>query len=526
MELRIDPLTGVQVQVTGSRQKRPNRPTSGCPFCVGGVEAPDPYEVKAFTNRWPSFPDDRCEVVLFSPDHDAELRTLPASHLRKVVDLWAERTAALGAREDLAYVLVFENNGAEVGATIPHPHGQIYTYPDVPALPATELRRLAEGHRLLEDRPELVVVERDGWRRGSPPPRSTRTGCGWHRSSSGSTCRRSTTATATCARLGAGRGAAPAGRRVRPTPCPTCSTSTSGPFDGGDWPQAWMHVEIIGPHRAPGVMRYVAGAELGSGAYLNPVPPEDAAANLRAVEAQSAADAFPGHRRRPRPGQPDRRVHGLQRWARPPHGHRPRHHGHRHPRGDRVVLRSADEPEPAMVALDVADPATAEPGWARYVAGVVAELRPATGFTGTVTTTLPVGAGLSSSAALEVPVALASAEGTTSKLAGLCQRAEQRASGVPCGIMDQLASAGGVAGHALLIDWLHPGGDAGPRARGCRGAGHPPGQPRQLADSAHGERRAAVEAAEQVLGPLRLLDDPAGQPTRSTTTSCAAGRAT
>jgi UDPglucose--hexose-1-phosphate uridylyltransferase len=44
-----------------------------------------------------------------------------------------------------------------------------------------------------------------------------------------------------------------------------------------------MHVEIIGPHRAPGVMRYVAGAELGSGAYLNPVPPEEAAANLRGV---------------------------------------------------------------------------------------------------------------------------------------------------------------------------------------------------------------------------------------------------
>ena len=46
-----------------------------------------------------------------------------------------------------------------------------------------------------------------------------------------------------------------------------------------------MHIEIAGPHRAPGVMRYVAGAELGSGAYLNPVAPEDAAANLRAVDA-------------------------------------------------------------------------------------------------------------------------------------------------------------------------------------------------------------------------------------------------
>ena len=66
-ELRTDPLTGVQVQVTGSRQKRPNLPTTGpagCPFCVGGTESPEPYRVRAFRNRWPSFPDDRCEVVL------------------------------------------------------------------------------------------------------------------------------------------------------------------------------------------------------------------------------------------------------------------------------------------------------------------------------------------------------------------------------------------------------------------------------------------------------------------------------
>src|SRR6478609_213468 len=166
MELRIDPLTGVQVQVTQSRQARPNRPAAtACPFCVGGTEAPEPYVVKAFTNRFPSFPDDRCEVVLYAPDHDARLPHLPLDHVRLVVDLWTERTAALGSRPDLAYVLVFENNGEDVGATIPHPHGQIYSYPDVPALPATELDRLAAGHRLLEDdRPELTVVERDGWR--------------------------------------------------------------------------------------------------------------------------------------------------------------------------------------------------------------------------------------------------------------------------------------------------------------------------------------------------------------------------
>src|SRR5699024_10208182 len=111
------------------------------------------------------------------------------------------------------------------------------------------------------------------------------------------------------------------------------------------------------------------------------------------------------------------------------------------------------EPEPAEVPLDVEDPASVQPSWARYVAGVVAELRPGRGFEGHVTTTLPVGAGLSSSAALEVAVAMALGfEGSPLALARLAQSAEHRASGVPCGIMDQLASAAGVAGHALLID--------------------------------------------------------------------------
>jgi galactokinase len=179
------------------------------------------------------------------------------------------------------------------------------------------------------------------------------------------------------------------------------------------------------------------------------------------------------------------------------------------PGGDQVVLTSADEPEPAVVALDVDDPAAATPGWARYVAGVVAELRPTTGFTGHVTTTLPVGAGLSSSAALEVSVALALGfEGTTHELARRCQRAEQRASGVPCGIMDQLASAAGVAGHALLIDCATLEVTPVPVPDGVEIRVIHSGQARQLADSAYAERRAAVDAAAEQLGPLRLLDDP------------------
>jgi UDPglucose--hexose-1-phosphate uridylyltransferase len=70
-DLRIDPVHGTRVHVVGARQGRPNLPSSGCPFCVGGIEAPEPYDVRWFPNRWPAMPGERCEVILYTSDHDA-----------------------------------------------------------------------------------------------------------------------------------------------------------------------------------------------------------------------------------------------------------------------------------------------------------------------------------------------------------------------------------------------------------------------------------------------------------------------
>jgi galactokinase len=178
------------------------------------------------------------------------------------------------------------------------------------------------------------------------------------------------------------------------------------------------------------------------------------------------------------------------------------------PGGGQVVLRSAAEPDPAVVPLDVVDPARIEPAWARYVAGVVVELRPRVGFTGTVTTTLPLGAGLSSSASLEVAVALALGfDGSPLELALLCQRAEQRASGVPCGVMDQLASAAGVEGAALLLDCTTLTVDPVPVGSELEVVAIHSGQARRLAGSAYGERRRQVEEAQRLVGPLRDVAD-------------------
>ncbi|NBU39069.1 MAG: galactose-1-phosphate uridylyltransferase, partial [Actinobacteria bacterium] len=59
---RRDPFLDTFVHIVESRQGRPNLPSDGCPFCVGGLEAPEPYDVKSFPNRWPALGEGNCEV--------------------------------------------------------------------------------------------------------------------------------------------------------------------------------------------------------------------------------------------------------------------------------------------------------------------------------------------------------------------------------------------------------------------------------------------------------------------------------
>lgn len=73
-----------------------------------------------------------CRVLCFSPRHDLTLAKMEVADIRKVVDLWDSQTQELGARDDIAYVQVFENRGAMMGASNPHPHGQIWASRSVP----------------------------------------------------------------------------------------------------------------------------------------------------------------------------------------------------------------------------------------------------------------------------------------------------------------------------------------------------------------------------------------------------------
>jgi galactokinase len=172
--------------------------------------------------------------------------------------------------------------------------------------------------------------------------------------------------------------------------------------------------------------------------------------------------------------------------------------------GEDVVLRSSWDGAAVVVPLDADGGEPIEPRWGRYVAAIVAGVRPTTGFVGTVTSTLPVGAGLSSSASFELAIALALGfEGTALELAQLGQRAEQAATGVPCGIMDQLASAAGVAGHALLIDCARTSVQPIPVPDDLEIIVVHSGVERTLEATPYPSLAAALHSAQAVVGPLR-----------------------
>ncbi|CAN5438673.1 galactose-1-phosphate uridylyltransferase [soil metagenome] len=277
---RIDPHLGTRVHVVGTRQGRPNLPSSGCPFCVGGLEAPDPYDVHWFPNRWPAMEGDRCEVVLYTSEHDATFWSLGVDGVRKVIDLWADRTSDLGSRSDVDFVLVFENRGPEVGATISHPHGQIYAYDHVPA---RQSARLAGGWRPDPDPGDRLVTSHDGWRVWVPwaPRYPLELAVAPHErvaslADMGDAQREAMAATLVdvFARLD----------QLHDQPLPYMMWLNQRPTTAPGRPgydHAWFNIEIVSPWRSAGVQRFIAAAEVACDEYFNPVVPEDLAADLR-----------------------------------------------------------------------------------------------------------------------------------------------------------------------------------------------------------------------------------------------------
>lgn len=207
---RYNPLTGEWILVSPHRTKRPwqgqiEKPVQDqlpaydpdCYLCpgnqrAGGAANPSYESTFVFTNDFSALLPDApevdasldspsqlhavegtCRVVCFSPRHDLTLAQMPVEDIRKVVDVWAAQTAELGQR--YPWVQVFENRGALMGSSNPHPHGQIWAMNVLPNEPAKEDHHqkihFEEHHQPLlleyletETQQQIrVVVENDDW---------------------------------------------------------------------------------------------------------------------------------------------------------------------------------------------------------------------------------------------------------------------------------------------------------------------------------------------------------------------------
>lgn len=268
------------------------------------------YDVAVFENRFPSLSlqsgqpplvegvetasaTGSCEVVVFAQDASTSLGELPLDRICLVLEVWADRTRDL-RKAGLAYVLPFENRGAEMGASLQHPHSQIYGYGFLPPRQEHMMRALSEhyentGQNLVAD---LARAERDRELRiiaaqGSAvafapsfgrfpyetwvaPIRSMPDLAGLSDTERGDV--------AFCLSQALRRL-----DKLWDRPMPYLMTINQAPSDGSSHPEWTVWIEICPIQRAPDKLKYLAGTELGAGVFANDIVPEQAAAALRSV---------------------------------------------------------------------------------------------------------------------------------------------------------------------------------------------------------------------------------------------------
>ncbi|VAW20988.1 Galactose-1-phosphate uridylyltransferase [hydrothermal vent metagenome] len=183
---RYNPLTGDWVLVSPHRAKRPwqgqveksvteEKPPydPGCYLCPGNERAggkvnPDYKDTFVFTNDFSALlsgtphggidegelfkaESERgiCKVICFSENHSLTIPEMPVTDIRKVVDLWCDEFRELSGKDFINYIQVFENKGAIMGCSNPHPHGQVWSSSSIPVEPAKECKTQKayfEGH--------------------------------------------------------------------------------------------------------------------------------------------------------------------------------------------------------------------------------------------------------------------------------------------------------------------------------------------------------------------------------------------
>ena len=310
---RFDRLNGTWVLVSPARNSRPGGALAGaepaCPLCPGGPELPWPYEVAVFDNRFPSLSMDapavegglraaskgRCQVVVYTPEHRGSLAALSPRQLVRVVAAWRDRSDALWA-EGHAYVMAFENRGAAVGATLSHPHGQLYAFGHLP--PFTAAKAAAMGrHRSREGSclgctlvgedtaGPRVVFANETFVVAVPFAarwpyevhiRARRHGLGRLSQLTDAEARDLASAIQqTVWRFD--------GLFGFELPFLMCvQEAPNGPV-GSPEPDWHLHVEFLPPHRSPDRLKVRASVETALGVFINDTLPEDSAARLAAV---------------------------------------------------------------------------------------------------------------------------------------------------------------------------------------------------------------------------------------------------
>jgi UDPglucose--hexose-1-phosphate uridylyltransferase len=319
-ELRWHPLLGEWVATATHRQDRTFLPPADfCPLCPtkpGGfpTEIPESiYDIVVFENRFPSLSpnppepaiegDDfypvrpafgECEVVVYTPNHDATLAQEPVEQIYKLVQVWTDRFRDLSALEFVKYVFIFENKGKDIGVTLHHPHGQIYAYPFVPPRVLREIeqskKHLAEtGNCLLCDilkkektDARRIVAENESF--AAYIPFFARYPYELHISAK----RHLLDLTEFTAREQIDlaeilKQVLVAFDKLFNIPFPYMMVLHQKPSDGESYDFYHFHIEFYPPLRTATKLKYLAGSETGAGLFINDTLAEEKAAELRAL---------------------------------------------------------------------------------------------------------------------------------------------------------------------------------------------------------------------------------------------------
>jgi UDPglucose--hexose-1-phosphate uridylyltransferase len=286
---------------------------AGCPFCPGGFEVPFPYDAAVFDNRFPPFRPDAppppeldgptsaargsAEIVLYTSRHDASFGDLSPAELGRVLAMWTDRTRELWADPANEYVAVFENRGSTAGATIAHPHGQIYAVDHLPPIVATtaaaHLLRREEADECLscwavqtDARSARVIAANDSFVVAVPfaarwpyeaHVRAKRHGLGRLADLDAAE------------QLDLLRALSEVARRYDALfgmPLPYMMVAQEAPRGQPDWHLAF---EFFPLNRGPGKVKIRASSETGLGLFLNDVAPEDAARQLAGLDVAAAS---------------------------------------------------------------------------------------------------------------------------------------------------------------------------------------------------------------------------------------------